>query len=94
MPTIAQNENYWNIAGDIEMDNANALLTLSKALSLPDQAVVDFKQVGEIDTSAVSLMLEWQRRAAEESKKITFVNLPKGLESLTTLYGVSSLISS
>lgn len=93
MTAITQNENRWDVTGDIEMDNANALLKLSKALVLPGQAVVDFAKVDEVDTAAVSLMLEWQRRAASESKQISFVNLPNSLTSLVALYGVADLIS-
>jgi phospholipid transport system transporter-binding protein len=54
---------------------------------------VDFAKVAEVDTSAVSLMLEWQRRAQAENKQISFVNLPKSLTSLTALYGVADLVS-
>jgi phospholipid transport system transporter-binding protein len=93
MTAITQNENRWDVTGNIEMDNANTLLKLSEALVLPDQAVVDFAKVAEVDTSAVSLMLEWQRRAQAENKQISFVNLPKSLTSLTALYGVADLVS-
>jgi phospholipid transport system transporter-binding protein len=93
MTAITQNENRWDVTGNIEMDNANTLLKLSEALVLPGQAVVDFAKVGEVDTSAVSLMLEWQRRAQAENKQISFVNLPKSLTSLTVLYGVADLVS-
>jgi phospholipid transport system transporter-binding protein len=93
MTAITQNENRWDVTGNIEMDNANTLLKLSEALVLPGQAVVDFAKVAEVDTSAVSLMLEWQRRAQAENKQISFVNLPKSLTSLTALYGVADLVS-
>jgi len=92
MPAITQNANRWEVTGDIDMGNANSLLVLSQRLTLADAAVVDFIQVGEVDTSAVSLMLEWQRRAMAEKKQIKFVNLPKNLTILTTLYGVTALI--
>lgn len=92
MTTVIQNENRWDVTGDIGMDNANTLLVSSKRLVLADQAVIDFAKVGEADTSAVSLMLEWQRRAVAEKKQIKFVNLPKNLTSLTALYGVTALI--
>ncbi|MFT7227885.1 MAG: phospholipid transport system transporter-binding protein [Methylophilaceae bacterium] len=93
MTAITPNENRWDVAGNIEMDNANTLLKLSEALMLPDRAVVDFAKIAEVDTSAVSLMLEWQRRAQAENKQISFVNLPKSLTSLTALYGVADLVS-
>lgn len=93
MTAIIQNANRWDVTGDIGMDNANSLLVSSKSLVLVDDTVIDFAQVGEVDTSAVSLMLEWQRRAVAENKRVTFENLPKNLTSLTALYGVTALIS-
>lgn len=93
MVSITQNENSWEIAGDILMDNANLLLEKSKDLALSGNVVVDFKRVLELDTSAVSLMLEWQRRAIAENQQLTFVNLPANLTSLIALYGVEALIN-
>lgn len=74
------------------MDNANVLLVESKALPLLEGAQVDFSQVVEVDTAAVSLMLEWRRRAVAESKALSFVNFPASLTSLAALYGVADLI--
>ena len=93
MTTITQNDNRWEIVGDILMDVANTLLVKSKALTLADNALVDFAKVNEIDTAAVSLMLEWRRRATAEGKRLSYVNLPASLTSLTDLYGVADLIS-
>jgi len=55
--------------------------------------LVDFSNVKEIDTAAISLILEWTRRAIEENKQLKFVNLPANLNSLTQLYGVADLIN-
>ena len=93
MATITQNENSWEISGDILMENVSQLLEKSKNLVLSDSVVVDFKQVLDLDTSAVSLMLEWQRRAIAENKQLTFVNLSANLKSLIDLYGVEALIN-
>ncbi|PCI60662.1 MAG: hypothetical protein COB34_02225 [Methylophilaceae bacterium] len=93
MATITQNGNCWELQGDILMDGANQLLVKSKALTMSDGALIDFSQVIEIDTSAVSLMLEWRRWAIAENKQLSFVNLPAGLTSLAALYGVADLVS-
>ncbi len=92
MATITQQDNRWGVAGNIEMDNANALLEESKALSMVDAMVIDFEQVDEVDTSAVSLMLAWLRRGAAENKQVTFANLPKGIDGLVNVYGLADLI--
>jgi len=93
MAQITQIENRWEITGDIEMDNANALLMASNELAIVDNTLVDFSNVKEIDTAAISLILEWTRRAIEENKQLKFVNLPANLNSLTQLYGVADLIN-
>lgn len=93
MTAITQNGSRWDVTGDILMDNANTLLKLSKGLALSEQTVVDFAKVVEVDTAAVSLILEWQRRAAAEGKQVSFEHLPKSLNSLTALYGVDDMIS-
>ena len=93
MAEIAQNGNRWDVSGDLEIDNVNALLDASKALTIADGAIVDFAKVTEIDTGAISLILEWKRRAIVEKKPLKFVNLPDNLNSLTQLYGVADLIN-
>ena len=93
MAQITQLDNRWEIAGDIEMDNANALLMRSQDLVLAENTLVDFAHVTEIDTAAISLILEWQRRAIAEKKQLRLVNLPTNLISLTHLYGVADLIN-
>lgn len=92
MAQIIQNENRWEITGDILMDNANTLLLASNVLTIVNSPQIDFANVDEVDTAAVSLMLEWSRRAMAENQKIKFVNLPESLESLVELYGVTDLI--
>jgi phospholipid transport system transporter-binding protein len=93
MTAILQKDNSWELSGDIKMETANGLLVKSKLLDFSENAVIDFTKVEEVDTSAVSLMLEWRRRALAENKQLSFINMPEGLSSLTTLYDVSNLIS-
>jgi phospholipid transport system transporter-binding protein len=93
MTAILQKDNSWELSGDITMETANGLLVKSKLLDFSENAVIDFTKVEEVDTSAVSLMLEWRRRALAENKQLSFINMPEGLSSLTTLYDVSNLIS-
>ncbi|HEY4679629.1 MAG TPA: STAS domain-containing protein, partial [Candidatus Angelobacter sp.] len=54
--------------------------------------VVDFSRVTTVDSSAVSLMLEWSRQFNSNSTKISFIHLSQSLRSLAELYGVIDLI--
>ena len=90
---IAQLENRWTITGDISMDNANAILEASNSLAISSNTVVDFAHVHELDTAAISLMLEWRRRAISNNQNLRFINFPASLNSLAQLYGVADLIN-
>ena len=59
---------------------------------LPERLTIDFAGIDAIDSSAVALLLEWRRQAAQRGKKLVFVNLPDNLVALATLYGVEELI--
>lgn len=93
MATIKQIDNRWLIEGDVLMDDANDLLMQSNQFDLQSEQFIDFAQVSEVDTAAVSLMLEWRRRALAEDKQVIFDHLPHGLVSLTALYGVNEILS-
>jgi len=92
MSNIVLQGNTWLLSGEILVDNANAVLVESTGLEMSEALQIDFSAVTNTDTSAISLMMEWQRRAIAAKHKISFVNLPEGLESLATLYGVSDFI--
>lgn len=92
MSKILQNGDNWQVAGNILFDTAGAVFKSSEELKITTGMQIDFSQVEEIDTTAVSLMLGWKRRAIEENQKISFVNLPENLNSLLHLYGVADLI--
>jgi phospholipid transport system transporter-binding protein len=90
---IAQIDNRWDISGDVVIGAVPALLEVSKSLSYIDNATVDFANATDIDTSTISLILEWKRRAQKENKPLKFVNLQANLITLTQLYGVAELIN-
>jgi phospholipid transport system transporter-binding protein len=90
---ITQVGNSWSISGDVLIDAATTLLAMSQALPMAADTKIDFSAVTNIDTSTISLILEWQRRAKKENQTIQLVNLPTNLISLTALYGVAELIS-
>ncbi|MES2547947.1 MAG: STAS domain-containing protein [Pseudomonadota bacterium] len=93
MAQITQTNNRWLLSGDVVNSTAGDILKASQAFSIEHNTNVDFADVEDIDTTAVSLILEWKRRAAKESQSLTFVNLPENLISLVQLYDVAELIS-
>lgn len=92
MVAIVQEENRWQLSGDLIINNITQVLNASKKLSLRSPAQLDFAKVGDVDTSAVSLILEFKRRANTEGVDLSLVNVPDNLSSLMQLYGVDSFI--
>ena len=92
MSQIAQIDNCWQLSGDVVVGSAKAILMASQGFAIASDTKVDFAQVADIDTTALSLILEWKRRAQTENKILSFVNFPANLSSLSQLYGVSELI--
>jgi len=93
MAQITQSNNRWILSGDVVNSSAGDILKASQAFSIVENTTVDFADVEDIDTTAVSLILEWKRRAAKENQTLIFVNLPENLTSLVQLYDVAELIS-
>jgi len=54
---------------------------------------VDFARVTDVDSAAVALALEWQRKASEQRVSIALSNVPEVLRNLAELYGVTDLLT-
>lgn len=79
------------VAGPLNIESVPALLIQSNGM-LKDVAVVDLAGVTEVDSAAVSLLLEWRREAQTQNSALRFAHLPAALKSLADLYGVADLI--
>ena len=77
------------VSGPLTIQNAAGVLEEGKQLFAADGVAVDLGGVTEVDSAAVSLLLEW-RRAAEQRNQL--LNLPDNLKSLAELYGVTEFI--
>ena len=80
------------VEGPITMGNVTAVLAESARLFEGAAVVVDLAGVTDVDSAAVSLLLEWRRAAAKASRRIDSRTCPPSLTSLAELYGVSHLI--
>ena len=93
MTSLTVQDNQWHVSGAILMDNANKVLTESEGLAIADNMQLNLSQVTDVDTAALSLLMEWQRRMQAVGKNVSFVHLPESLMSLAKLYGVADYIS-
>ena len=80
------------VQGPITIGNVAAVIEQGITLFNHPDLVIDLAQVTEVDSSAVSMLLEWRRKAHEHNQQLSFSNMPKNLKNLAQLYGVSELI--
>jgi len=89
---IVRDEAGFHVQGPITMANVEALLDEGRRLFTDGAVTVDLSAVSEVDSTAVSLLLQWLREAAGRGQRLTFRNLTPNMSSLAALYGVSELI--
>ncbi|WP_025041856.1 STAS domain-containing protein [Nitrosospira briensis] len=81
-----------SVEGSITINNVVAMVAQGIALFDRDDMVIDLARVTEVDSSAVSMLLEWQREAGRRNRPVRFANIPLNLRSLVQLYGLSELM--
>ena len=86
---ILREGNKINIQGSVAIDNVVAMTAQGIALLKGGRLLVDFSEVEEVDSSIVSMLLEWLREANRLGCQLHFVNMSESLQSLIQLYGVS-----
>jgi phospholipid transport system transporter-binding protein len=80
------------VRGPVTLEGVVALLAQGNGLFTASEVTVDLSGVTEVDSSALSLLLEWRREAGRNRRAIHFRNLPANLKSLAGLYGVTELL--
>jgi phospholipid transport system transporter-binding protein len=80
------------LQGPVTVDNVVSLLEQGREQLTSASATIDLSGVTEVDSSALSLLLEWRRDAARNGRAVRFARLPANLQSLAQLYGVTELL--
>ncbi|MDP2783035.1 MAG: STAS domain-containing protein [Sulfurimicrobium sp.] len=90
---IEQDGGKIRFSGDLTMATVNEMLRESAALFTQEGPwELDFSGVDDVDSAAVSLLLEWVRQAAQLGRKLRIKNLPDNLQCLVKVYGVEELL--
>jgi phospholipid transport system transporter-binding protein len=89
---ITCKDGHCTVQGQVTVDNVVSLLEQGRE-QLASASTIDLSGVTEVDSSALSLLLEWQRNAARNGRTIRFARLPANLQSLAQLYGVTELLA-
>ena len=89
----AANDGRAALAGPVTLANVNAVLDEGSRAFKAASVTVDLAGVTDVDSTAVSVLLEWRRAAARDKRVIGYVNYPDNLKSLIKLYGISELLA-
>ena len=80
------------LSGSLTLANVAAVLGEGNAAIGDGVRTVDLAEVGELDSSALALLLAWLREAKRRNLDLAFTNLPQGLTTIARLYGVADLL--
>ena len=80
------------LAGDLLLGNASDWLAQGEAALQQGVVIFDLSGVGQLDSSALSLLLSLRRRAQAAGSRLEVRHLPESLASLAKLYGVADQI--
>jgi phospholipid transport system transporter-binding protein len=80
-------------ADDIGMNNAATIAAAGIDAIRGGDSAFDLSAVQTCDSSAVAVVLAWQREAQARGVPLQLSGLPAGLVSLATVYGVAPLLS-
>ncbi|MGH8621044.1 MAG: STAS domain-containing protein [Burkholderiales bacterium] len=80
------------VQGPVPADNVVSLLAQGVERFSGPRVTVDLSGVTEVDSTALSLLLEWRREAIRNGREIRYRNLPASMKSLAELYGVTELL--
>jgi phospholipid transport system transporter-binding protein len=80
------------VSGVLTLASVAAALREGNAAIGEGVRIVDLGEVGELDSSALALLLAWLREARRQNHGLSFTNLPQGLTTIARLYGVADLL--
>ncbi len=77
---------------NLTVENATAALERGLAAIQDGQTVFDLGCIQTADSSAVAVLLAWQRAARKNGSTLAYTNMPANLKGLTSLYGVDEFL--
>ena len=91
-PAISREGDRIVLQGPVTIDYVADLTRRGIALFDSQSLTVDLAGVTEVDSTIISMLLEWLRTAQKTNRSLQFIHLPGNLRSLIQLYGVAELI--
>lgn len=80
------------VSGPLTLETARAA---AQTVICPEcrVSVVDLSGVTAVDSSALSVLMQWSRQARTHAWPLAFINIPENLRSLADLYDVAGMLS-
>jgi phospholipid transport system transporter-binding protein len=79
----------YTVTGELSHDNASAVAAAGLSAIAAGQSEFDLSAMTKIDSSAVAVLIAWQRQAIERGMQLQFSGYSANLLSLLTLYGLN-----
>lgn len=98
MATVIQQDQTLSFKGHLRIDNISETLQCLRDLQLSAPLTLNFSEVTQVDTAAISLVLEIQRQLHAQASPgahdhpLQVVGVPENLRSLMQLYGVDGFL--
>ena len=80
-------------AATLTHDSAKSALNAGLSRIAAGATEVDCAPLKQFDSSALAVLIAWQRAANARGAALAVVNLPSGLASLAQAYGVDTLLT-
>ncbi len=80
------------VSRELTLANSPAALSMLDGALGEKTLTINFAALERVDSSAVAVLLEWQRRAKTARCQLILLNLPSNLAQLITVYGVAKLL--
>lgn len=85
---------YITVKGELTVDSVmNALALFSRECKSLPEWVIDFTGVTRVDSTALALLIELKRNAAQKNKSVSFIYLPAALVTIARLSQLENLIT-
>jgi len=85
---IRREGDVYRVEGPVTIENVRGVIEEGRRVFSGEDLRVDLGGLENVDSSALSMLLEWMRDAAASGRRVRYLNVPENLASLARVYGV------
>ena len=79
------------LRGEVDFHTVTTLMDID-ILDEADKVSIDLAGLQRVDSSAIALLVQWQRQAAQKDIPLRFLNIPELIKPLLALYDLDAII--